>query len=55
MQDKTEINKDSNYSGIKYGLVKKEDHIENNESELKNENINNLFEEIANTKETQTD
>ena len=55
MQEKTEINKDSIHSGIKYGLVKKEDHIENNESDLKNENINNLFEGIANTKETQTD
>ena len=35
MQEKTEINKDSIHSGIKYGLVKKEDHIENNESDLK--------------------
>ena len=55
MQDKTEINKDSNDSGIKYGLVKKEDHIENNQSDLENENINSLFNDIANTKEKQTD
>jgi len=52
MQANSEIIKDTNDSGIKYGLVRKEDHIENTESNLDNENINNLFDEIANTNET---
>ena len=52
MQANSEIIKDTNDSGIKYGLVKKEDHIENTQSNLDNENINNLFDEIANTNET---
>ena len=51
MQANSEIIKDTNDSGIKYGLVKKEDHIENAQSNLDNENINNLFDEIANTNE----
>ena len=52
MQANSEIIKDTNDSGIKYGLVRKEDHIENTQSNLDNENINNLFDEIANTNET---
>ena len=36
----------------KYGLVRKEDHIENTQSKLDNENINSLFDEIANSNET---
>lgn len=52
MQANSEIIKDTNDSGIKYGLVKKEDHIENTQSNLDNENINNLFDEITNTNET---
>ena len=53
MQQNSEMNKDSNSdSGIKYGLVRKEDHVEKLESNLENENINNLFENIANSKET---
>mgnify|MGYP001224930755 CR=1 FL=1 len=52
MQANSEIIKDTNDSGLKYGLVKKEDHIENTQSNLDNENINNLFDEIANTNET---
>ena len=52
IQANSEIIKDTNDSGIKYGLVRKEDHIENTQSNLDNENINNLFDEIANTNET---
>lgn len=52
MQANSEIIKDTNDSGIKYGLVKKEDHIENTQSNLDNENINNVFDEIINTNET---
>ena len=52
MQANSEIIQDNNDSGIKYGLVRKEDHIENTQSKLDNENINSLFDEIANTNET---
>ena len=52
MQANSEIIQDNNDSGIKYGLVRKEDHIENTQSNLDSENINNLFDEIANTNET---
>ena len=52
MQANSEIIKNTNDSGIKYGLVRKEDHIENTQSNLDNENINNLFDEIANANET---
>ena len=52
IQANSEIIKDTNDSGIKYGLVRKEDHIENTQSNLDNENINSLFDEIANTNET---
>ncbi|MBH88163.1 MAG: cytoplasmic protein [Pelagibacterales bacterium] len=53
MQKNSEINKDNNSdSGIKYGLVRKEDHIENSDTDLDNEDINNLFEDIANSKQT---
>ena len=52
MQANSEVIKDTNDSGIKYGLVRKEDHIENTQSNLDNENINNLFDEIVNTNET---
>ena len=52
MQANSEIIKDTNDSGIKYGLVRKEDHIENTQSNLDNENINSLFDEIANGNET---
>jgi len=52
MQANSEIIQDNNDSGIKYGLVRKEDHIENTQSKLDNENINSLFDEIANSNET---
>ena len=52
IQANSEIIKDTNDSGIKYGLVRKEDHIENTQSKLDNENINSLFDEIANSNET---
>ena len=32
--------------------VRKEDHIENSDTDLDNEDINNLFEDIANSKQT---
>ena len=52
IQENSEIDKDTSDSGLKYGLIRKEDHIESTQSNLDNESINNLFEEIANTKET---
>ena len=52
MQANSEIIQDNNDSGIKYGLVRKEDHIENTQSKLDNENFNSLFDEIANSNET---
>ena len=52
MQQNSEVNKDnSSDSGIKYGLVRQEDHIEKSETNLDNDNINNLFEDIASSKE----
>jgi hypothetical protein len=52
IQENMENNKEPNDSGIKYGLVRKEDHIENIPATDNDENVNNLFEEIANIKET---
>ena len=51
MQKNVEDNKETNNSNMKYGLVRKEDHIEKDLSLMDNEEVSNLFEKIANPEE----
>ena len=51
MQESIETNKDTNDAGLKYGLVRKEDHIETDLDSTDKEDINTLFDGIANIKD----
>ena len=44
MQNESTSNKELNKSGMQYGLVKKEDHIDDEQSNQEQENVNQIFE-----------
>ena len=51
MQSNLETNQNNNDSGMKYGLVKKEDHKEYNIGEQTQEEVNKLFDGIIEKEE----
>jgi len=47
IQDNMDPNEDSKNSGMQYGLVRKEDHIENTKTEEDQDNVNQIFEGLV--------
>tara|TARA_B100000686_G_scaffold219200_1_gene226258 strand:- start:13440 stop:14138 length:699 start_codon:yes stop_codon:yes gene_type:complete len=47
MQNNMDINEENDNSGMQYGLVRKEDHIENEKSIEDHENVNQIFESLV--------
>ena len=52
MQENMDDNKDITNSGLQYGLIKKEDHIEKDITIIDNDEVNNLFQKIASPEES---
>ena len=52
MQENMDDNKDITSSGLQYGLIKKEDHIEKDITIIDNDDVNNLFQKIASPEES---
>ena len=50
-ESKDEENKDSDNASLKYGLVRKEDHVEVETTDLDKNDVNNLFQKIASPEE----
>jgi len=47
MQNESTSNKELDKSGMQYGLVKKEDHIDDEQSNQEQENVNQIFENLS--------
>ena len=51
MQENMPDNKDSSNASLKYGLVRKEDHVVEDTTDLDKNDVNNLFQKIASPEE----
>ena len=51
MQENMDTNDESDNSGMQYGLIRKEDHVEIEKSEENQEDVNQIFENLAGSNE----